>query len=224
MGSWERSLQLDDISHLVGLRRKHFRDLEENVRRLDHTASLAMISGLIAYGWPSDELSKCQGLVAKKLGQYVDPPTLSQCNLLGVEASKENDNEDRSVDRDNALAAIGNGEQLSTLASVALGTPPGPGPSADCENRPLDLSSSHRMERLDASFTYNSPEKDVYHGSAVGHHEQCNPHHGNETRTELSMTDKTDLETPEIRTTAAAEATSPLLAPFPSPECFPAGE
>lgn len=194
------------------------------MRRLDHTASLAMISGLIAYGWAPDELSKCQGPVAKKIGQYMDLPAHPQHNLLGLQTSEEDNNRDSSVSRDNTLAARSNeGKQLSMLASVALSTAR-PSTSAACENRPLDLSSSHRMEHCDGNFTYDSPGKYVYRGSAVELDGQCNPHHWNENITEPSMTDETDLETPEIQKSIATDTTNSALPPFLSPKCFLAGE
>lgn len=80
------------------------------------------------------------------------------------------------------------------------------------------------MECCGGNFTYNSPGKYVYCGSAIEFDGQSDPHHWNENITEPSTTDETDLETPEIQKSIASDTTSSALPPFLSPKCFPAGE
>jgi hypothetical protein len=131
-------LKIEDVLHLISFRRRHFPHLERQVRDLDDIASVAMVSGLIAYGWKIDELSTCQGLVAKKLSQYAGSSTLSQQQIQSCQPENIDDNRNGSVEADDIDPAIS--ERPITHNSVAHGSSVGPCPIVGYATKPLQQS------------------------------------------------------------------------------------
>ena len=125
-------MKIEDVLYLINFRRRYFPHLERQVRDLDGIASIAMVSGLVAYGWKLDELSACQGLVAKKLKQHADLSRLSHQQLRGSQYENKDDSGNNTVGTDDTVLPISNeAERLSSLGSVAFD------PSV---NQPLQIS------------------------------------------------------------------------------------
>lgn len=161
-------MKIEDVLHLISFRRRHFPHLERQVRDLDGIASVAMVSGLIAYGWKVDELSACQGLVAKNLRKHADSSRLSHRQLRGSQSEGRDDNRDNYVGADDIVLPISNeAEWLSTLGSVALDSSVSPSPCVDYVNQPLQLSPLEHICRKEPP-TSGTPSKDVNSKSALG--------------------------------------------------------
>jgi hypothetical protein len=132
--SWERSLQLEDISHLIEFRRKNYGEIERRVRELDRDASLAMAYGLIGYGWKPSELLSCQSCVVQRLRQFVNLHELSEHYSQPAELGK-------GASSDCAKASISEQtERTLKLASVAV--KPGQNVDASCTNHSTSSDSS----------------------------------------------------------------------------------
>lgn len=161
-------MKLEDVLHLISFRRRHFPHLERQVRDLDDIASVAMVSGLIAYGWKIDELSTCQGLVAKRLSQYADSSTLSQQPIQSSQSVNIDDNRNGSVEADDIVLAINKeAERPSTHNSVVLDSSVRPCPSVGYATQPLQQSPLEHICFMEPS-TSGVSSNDVDCKSALG--------------------------------------------------------